>query len=357
MTRPSQLRPVLVPGLARAWRNRRTLQIGLDPDRAVLVDLPEPRLAGLLDLLDGSRTERFVLDQVRRMGVEAADARTVLDLLVDAGVVMYSGALVPGDWTGADQTRLAAESAALALAPEVPDPPARVLRRRAGSRVVLAGQSRLAASVAVTLAQAGVGRLHVAITGRVTGEGLAGGPLTGDDVGRPAAEAVEDAVRRAAPGVEFGPPRRGPAALVVQFPTDEPADLVAERHRLRRQPYLCVALREGTPVVGPLVLPGSPPCLGCLELHRRDRDAAWELLSRQLPVGGAEPVAATTALAAAAYVAAECLAHLDGGRPQTRGSTVDLPAATRVRRRTWSAHPGCGCGSRRLRTRCEHGVQ
>ena len=43
------------PGLPRVWRGPHTLQLGTDPTRAVLIDLPDPRAAELLDLLDGTR--------------------------------------------------------------------------------------------------------------------------------------------------------------------------------------------------------------------------------------------------------------------------------------------------------------
>ncbi|MGH3681909.1 MAG: hypothetical protein ACRDT2_16870, partial [Natronosporangium sp.] len=53
-------RPTLLPGLRRIWRDRHRLQLGVDPARAVTLQLPEPGTARLLDLLDGTRSERTV---------------------------------------------------------------------------------------------------------------------------------------------------------------------------------------------------------------------------------------------------------------------------------------------------------
>ncbi len=377
MTRSPLVRPVLLPGLARAWRDPHTLQLGTDAARAVLLDLPDPRAARLLDVLDGTRPESAVLTHGRRHGIAPEDARAVLDALHRAGLVVSAPALVPPHLPGGHRGRLAGEAAALALharpgaapadpaagagpapgaaraahparAPDVvPATPATRLRRRAAARVVVAGHGRLAPPIAVALACSGVGQVHADVPGVVGPQELAGGPLTEADVGLPRRVAIAAAVERAAPGAGTRPVRRGAATFVVQLAHDEPVALVAAGHAQRRQPHLGVALREGTPVIGPLVQPARPPCLHCLDLHRRDRDPAWHLVRPQGGPGAVEPCTATTLLAAAAYASAEVLAHLDGGRPETVGATVDVTAAGRLRRRTWPPHPACGCGRRR----------
>ncbi len=66
-------------------------------------------------------------------------------------------------------------------------------------------------------------------------------------------------------------------------------------------PHLPVRVRDGVGLVGPLVIPGMTSCLGCADLHRSDRDAAWPALAAQLrdTVGNADraTVLATAALA------------------------------------------------------------
>src|SRR6516165_8762324 len=50
----------------------------------------------------------------------------------------------------------------------------------------------------------------------------------------------------------------------------------------RGVPHLPVRVRDGTGLVGPLVIPGVTSCLRCADLHRSDRDAAWPVVASQL---------------------------------------------------------------------------
>lgn len=347
MTRPPLLRPTLVPGLARLWRGPHTLQLGLDPARAVLIELPEPRAARILDLLDGAHSERAVLAQAPASGVSRDEARALLDTLHAGGFVLPAPNLLPSSLPDERRRRLMGEAAALALGRTAGDPrdsPAQVVRRRGAGRVVIAGHGRLAAPIAVALAEAGVGHVHADVPGAVGPAELPGGPMRAADVGRPRGEAIAEAVRRAAPGAETHAVRRGGASLVVQLGHDQPTALLAAGHARRRQAHLAVTIRDGCPVVGPLVRPSGAPCLNCLMLHRRDRDAGWpEPATAQITAPPIEPCSVATLIAATAYVTAEALAFLDGGTPETLGVTVEITAPGSFRRRTWPPHPACPC--------------
>lgn len=330
-------RPTLIPGLPRVWRGPRELQLGSDPARALLLRLPERDVAQVLDLLDGTRSERLVMMRAAELGVRAEDCQALLTTLSDAGLAMPASSLLPPIMS-ASRARLIGEAAALALRGVTP--PAQVLRRRAASRVLLAGHGRLGAPIAVALAEAGVGHVRPELTGAVRDDELTGGPLRGSDVGRPRTEAISEAISRAAPGTTPGVRREAPT-LLVQLGHDEPVALLAARLTTRRQPHLAVTLREGAAVIGPFVPAAGAPCLNCLDLQRRDRDAAWP----GPPPGStaaAEPCAVTTLLAAAAFATAEALAFLDGDTPQTIGATIEITAPGRLRRRTWQPHPRCG---------------
>ncbi|MFC0006907.1 TOMM precursor leader peptide-binding protein [Micromonospora siamensis] len=350
MTRTALPRPTLLPGLTRLWRDRHTLQLGVEPGRAVLLELANPRAGQLLELLDGTRSERSILAHANATDVPAAEARTLLDALRAAGLVVPAHTLLPRDLAGASRIRLAAEAGALALAgAELPGTPAQVLRRRRAARVVLTGGGRLGGPLAVALAQAGVGHVDADLTGPVRPADLVGTGLDAAEVGRPLAAAIRAALARTAPGTGTGRLRRGRTDLVVQLDTDRPAALVATGYAQRRQPHLLVGLREGVPVVGPLVRPPAGPCLNCLDLHRADRDPGWPALAAQLAAATPDQDCATaTLLSAVGYAAAEALAHLDGGAPETLGCAVRVAAAGRFRRRAWAPHPSCGCsGGRR----------
>lgn len=126
--------------------------------------------------------------------------------------------------------------------------------------------------------------------------------------------------------------------------------LVRELHG-QNVAHLPVRVRDGTGLVGPLVIPGATSCLVCADLHRRDRDAAWPAISAQLrdTVGVADraTLLATAALALGqvnrVIAAVRGPAALgDYGPPQTLNATLefDVNAGSIVARR-WTRHPLC----------------
>ena len=353
MNRTPLPRPTLIPGLPRFWRNPGELQIGLDPAHAVLVQLPDPRTAGVLDLLDGGSPERLVLLRAAELGIPAADALALIELLREAGLVLPAGSLLPATLPAAARHRLTGEASALALGSAgrqagTGDPsPARVIRQRLAARVVVSGRGRLGATIAVALAQAGVGHVHPDLSGVVGPAEITGSPLAPEDVGTPRRLAVEAAILRVAPGTAVHPVRRTPASLVVQLAHDEPAALVAAGHAARRQPHLVVTIRDGIAVIGPLVPATGAPCLNCLDMHRRERDESWAGGPVPAAPDGPEPATVAVLLAATAYATGEALAFLDGATPETLGVAVEISAPGRFRRRTWPPHPRCGCQKRR----------
>lgn len=351
MTHESPLpRPTLIPGLRRLWRDRRTLQLGLEPCRASVLEVADPAVIRLLDLLDGEHTERGVVAYAVRNGIAEADARELIETLHRAGLVVAGQTLLPPSLPEHTRRRLAAEAAAIALrAPDTAGTPAQILRRRAAARVVLHGAGRITAPMAAVLADAGVGHVSPALHGLVTPTEPVGGVLHGSDVTRSRATAVAEAIRRAAPETTTRAVRPGEASFVVHFGADRPAALLAAGHSRHRRPHLMITVRDATIIVGPLVTPAGQPCLNCVDLHRCDRDPGWPVLAAQLGEPALEPTSAPTVLAGAAYAAGEVLAYLDGGAPETVGATMEIRGPGRLRRRTWPPHPDCDCRRRRRR--------
>jgi hypothetical protein len=101
--------------------------------------------------------------------------------------------------------------------------------------------------------------------------------------------------------------------------------------------------------VGPLITGGGGPCLSCLDLHRRDRDAAWPALLSQLAPQGpfltSAPVSLESTLTAMAIGAAAMIVHtcLDG-QPVSCDLSLELslPWPT-IQNRRWLSHPMCDC--------------
>jgi bacteriocin biosynthesis cyclodehydratase domain-containing protein len=354
MSRPPVRRPTLLPALRRLWRDPLRLQIGTDPERAVLLQLTDARYARVLDLLDGSRTESALLREAARHGVNPAVAMAILTALTQAGFVQDANALWARELPEVIRRRLDSEAAALAMrGPGRGVAPAAALRRRRKAQVLVTGSSHLAVPIACALASSGIGHLDPDVSGitRVSDAVPAG--LLPSDAHRPRGVAAADAVRRAAPDVELGSFGRSRATFAILVGFAAPAGLTALSFSNRLLDHLAVTVRDGTVVVGPLVRPGHTPCLNCLDLHRLDRDPDWPLVAAQLhttpdPV---EPLTATTALAGAAYAAEEVLTHIDGGTPRTLGATVEITGPGQTSRRRWSHHPRCDCQRPRGRRR------
>ena len=89
------MRPALKVGLLPVWRDRDTLQFGVDPRRAVAV-AGLGQTAAVLSLLDGSRSRDGVIAAAQGYGVPPAAADRVLAVLAAAGVLDDFPAVFPG---------------------------------------------------------------------------------------------------------------------------------------------------------------------------------------------------------------------------------------------------------------------
>lgn len=129
---------------------------------------------------------------------------------------------------------------------------------------------------------------------------------------------------------------------------------IRELHRAA-VPHLQVRVRDGTGLVGPLVIPGSTSCLTCADLHRCDRDDAWPAVAAQLRdvIGSAgRPVMLATAALALGQlqhiitgVRRDAPASRTGSPPPaTLDATLEVDLTTNtIRKRSWPRHPRCDC--------------
>lgn len=145
------------------------------------------------------------------------------------------------------------------------------------------------------------------------------------------------------------PPSRAPVPALVLLTDDLVVDpcLVSELVA-GRTPHLQVWLRDGVGIIGPLVLPGRSSCLRCADLHRSDADPEWPSLAAQL-LGRTGHGSAATVRATAALALGQVEHVLRGpcageAPPGSLGATLELDVAVHsLRRRPWSPHPRCGC--------------
>ena len=81
--------------------------------------------------------------------------------------------------------------------------------------------------------------------------------------------------------------------------------MAAPRRRPACRTWPC-GTRDGTGIVGPLVVPGLTSCLRCADLQRCDRDECWPQLAAQL-AGQVQQADLAGTQATAAFAAAQAL--------------------------------------------------
>lgn len=305
----------LHPGLQAQVRADGSLQLGLDPVHGVvLTGLTEHEVAPaarLVELLVAASDPVLPGVLAQAVGLPEGRVADIVRTLSLAGLTRAGHPLGVGG-----------ELTAWALArrqngPEVPDPCAAMLPaagRREGARVVIDGRGDIVADLARILLEAGVGTVR---SGWYA--------------------AADDDLDGEAPD----------PLLVVTVGTRTPRVRAMDWFR-RSIAHLPVVARPGSVAIGPLVVPGTGPCLTCVRL---DEGAAllWDI-GRDDPLTDAQsdPVRVEPALAAVAAgaVAMLALGIVDGYPPPTgvRWHTA-LPQPSLATSR-WEIHPQCGAHPR-----------
>ncbi|MHB1595653.1 MAG: hypothetical protein ACYCO9_17320 [Streptosporangiaceae bacterium] len=302
------MRPALKSGLLPVWRDRDTLQIGVDPRRAVALS-GMSGAADLIGLLDGSRDREQVIAAAAERGIPRATSERVLALLAAGGALddFPGGTLrtLPAPL----RSRLAPELAAASLAYRDTDGGARTLARRSAAVIELAGDRRITGEAERILRAAGLSRVR---------------PYSGGWSGA------------------------GPTLVIVAGWLGARERDVCGQCVAEGVPHLAATAREAIGEVGPLVLPGESACLRCLDHARAGRDPAWPLILSQICARRPDPPACDAVLVAAvaAQAAAQALLAIDQGPAASaavNGTLELVPPDFRWRRRSWPPHPDCTC--------------
>jgi bacteriocin biosynthesis cyclodehydratase domain-containing protein len=142
--------------LLPVWRDRDTLQIGIDSRRAVaLTGMADA--AWVISLLDGSRDRAQVIQVAAEHGIPAETADRVLTLLATAGALDDFPVGTLRLLSQPLRTRLASELATVSLARRDADGGARTLARRLAAQVRVHGGGRVAMNIASLLTTSGIG--------------------------------------------------------------------------------------------------------------------------------------------------------------------------------------------------------
>lgn len=314
-----------------------SLQLGLYPDDGVVLDgLSEAEIA-MAESLDGSKDTQTVYAVAGAAGVAADRVSALIATLADHHLLVETPSdrawlsLVKGQPRRAELTT--ATAAAITAAYVLPGDGFDLIAARSAQHVVISGEGDLPQALADLLRLGGIGQVSV---------------------GAQAANALDLELR----GQRFG---ERPASSGQTLERPVPPDLVvlaavgaihadAGEPWLRRGvPHLPLVVQAHRVQVGPLITGGAGPCLSCMDLHRRDRDAAWPTLLSQLspvwPLRPGPPVTLESTLGAMATGVAAMMVHtcLDGQPvPGDVSLELSLPWPAALSRR-WLRHPLCGC--------------
>jgi bacteriocin biosynthesis cyclodehydratase domain-containing protein len=283
-------------------RSASELQVGLDPQRAVV--LPDvPAVRALLAALTSPADPLFRPGRLDELQSGTLETLRTAGLLVDADLLLP---LIPNRPAPAAVSR----DAVAAVALEHGDVTGAVLSRRESCPV----------SVAAFGADSG-----------------------------PAVE-VEELLRVS--GATVRPPGSD-SRLTVLAGVGEPDREVTDPWMRSGHPHLLLRLMEGSATVGPFVVPGDTACVRCIDAHHADVDPSWPLLVAQYARAGAatrpdgvpEPRDPLLLALVAAWAARDAMSWAEGRTPGTASTTLRIdPHLRALETHTWLRHPDCGCG-------------
>ena len=306
-------RPSLKKGLRAIRRDEVTVQLGVDPQRAIIFIAPSARVARLVQQLDG-RADLATL--ARRHSLAPATVRQVVGELLAAGVVESMPAPAPRERSPAPlhladtdvptrggssrnrrRVQIAVAEATRRLEPDLAawsllddDPASGTTERdrRAAASVAVTGSGRLATAATLLLASAGIGRLIAEEDRLVRHSDRVAAGLGAGDVGRPLRHGIRARLADIAPGTRLAD---GPAVADLVLLTDGGVDSdTVDRLQRAGTPHLVLGVRETLGFVGPFVVPGRTSCLRCHHLARADADPGWALVVDQLAAAARAPV-------------------------------------------------------------------
>ena len=318
-------------------RGSGSLQLGLCPDAGVVLDGLSNAEIAITEGLDGSRDTQTLYAVAADAGV-AADRVSALIATLSEHHLLVDAATDRAWLSRIDEPRRhpfqpEATAMALAAAYGLAGDGFACVGARSTQHVVISGEGDLPCALADLLRVGGIGQVSVGANAVNTLDL----ELRGHRVG----------ARRTTSGAVSDQPAR-PDLVVLAAMGAIRAD-AGEPWLRRGIPHLPLVVQAHRVQVGPLITGGAGPCLSCMDLHRRDKDAAWPALLSQLsptwPLRPGGPVNLESTLTAMAVGVAAMIVHtcLDGQPvPDDLSLELSLPWPAILTRR-WFRHPLCDC--------------
>lgn len=302
------------------WRQPGESQVGADSQSATILSGLSSSQQQFLELLPTAQNQRQLTSAARRSGLSPSQTAEFLDALRTEGVFLDD-----------DRPPVTADELywdALGYSP--------TQRAADLSRVIigLGGNGQIVEQIAHHLARAGVRTLLVLPQSQETAQM------------RAQRMDFAQCLSRELPGVRTRAPLQSRPDLVVTV-EDRVVDQVRARTLFQRAvPLLPVVVQDSHTELGPLIIPGSGPCLRCLDLWRFSVDPCWPAVLAQLPPGSTASTEALLERQVSALASRLVLSILQGQHNRWLGKSVTLNARDVLPEvYEWQVHPECGCAA------------
>jgi len=257
--------PKLGPGVRLYERSQTQIQIGINPNSALVVDKKVGETIGRL--LTGANSSSEICNQLVEAGHDLQSSENFLDQLIVLGLVE------PGPIAATyDLQNPVSEIQRLNLARETSGDLDQIANR-IGCEISIRGVGRLGMTVCLLLASAGFPNITVHDSTLVSESDLTPWGASRIDIGIRRDAVAKNLIERMIKGVSAHKNflRYRPNQKIEVLLPDQRADF----------PWIS-ATSTGASLISSVIAPGKTPCLRCLHLHRCDQDAQWPLIDLQV---------------------------------------------------------------------------
>lgn len=336
--------PKLAPGVRLYERGNSQVQIGVDPESAIVIDQRVGQIIG--KLLNGAHSISEICVQLESAGHDLHSSENFLNQLIELGLVE------PGPITTTyDHQNPLSEIQRLNLSRETFGD-LEAIQQRIGCEISIQGAGRLGMTVCLLIASAGFPNITVHDSVIVGESDLTPWGASRIDIGIRRDVVAKNLIERMIRGAASHKNElryKSNKRIEILLP-DQRADFPwisatsTDQFVATDTPHLFATTSAGASFVSSVIHPGKAPCLRCLHLHKCDQDSQWPLIDLQISQNPViDSASITLILRTAVEVVQKVCSWVDNAQNQE-------PHLLRLARDTDPAemyptffHPSCGC--------------
>lgn len=335
---------MLAPGVRLYERSDSQVQIGIDPNSAIVIDKKVGETIG--KLLDGAHTITEICNRLVSAGHEKSSSENFLKNLIELGLVE------PGPISATyDQQNPVSEVQRLNLLRETAGD-LESINNRIGCEISIRGAGRLGMTVCLLFAAAGFPNVTIHDSNLVSESDLTPWGASRIDIGIRRDAVAKNLVERMVRGASAHKNSlrfRAHRKIEILMP-DQRADFPwipatsADQLIATDTPHLFAATSTSASFISSVIQPGQTPCLRCLHLHRCDQDPGWPLIDLQV---SRNPVVDSAGISLILNTAIHVVRIVTGwvDRDETLDSWLIKLGSALESVETYPTffHPSCGC--------------